>query len=90
MLFHFRKTTVAALCAAAIGGIALATPAQAAQIGSVRVYVDKAKGHTKEWTRLQSTGMAECRATYPSTKSVKMVGTGGVEPNIYTLWDCLN
>jgi hypothetical protein len=87
----FRKATVVALCAAAIGGIGLTTPAQAAQLGFVRVDVDEAQGRDVDWTRQWSTGWDACRAAYPATKSIRLNWTGGIAPdNIYTLWTCFD
>jgi hypothetical protein len=85
-----RKAAAVMLSALTIAGLSMAGTAQAAEIGFVRLDVDNSVGHTKEWTRDWNNGWNECRAEYPATKSIELNGTGGIEPHIFTDWDCFD
>ncbi len=90
-MFRMRhKATGVALAAAVIGGIALATPASAAELGRVQVFGDT-QGATTSW----GAGWDKCRAEFPATRSIKQ---GSSYPNTSptdevewsTYWTCYN
>ena len=90
-MFRMRyKAAGVALAAALIGGIALATPASAAELGEVGV-----SATTEEASASWGAGWDKCRATYPSTKSIRRgpnygVGQTGAAAQWNTYWTCYN
>jgi hypothetical protein len=89
-MFRMRyKAAGVALAAALIGGIALATPASAAELGEVGV-----SATTEEASASWGAGWDKCRATYPSTKSIRRgpsnVGADESGANVkwLTYWTC--
>lgn len=81
-----RKAAMVALSAVAIGGIALATPAQAAELGHVRV-----DSSDKAWTMRWGTGWDACKSRFPATKSIKRQSTSSPGENqYYSIWRCFD
>jgi ABC-type phosphate transport system substrate-binding protein len=77
--------TLALAAAVTAGGVALAAPAGAAELGKVVVEAQGAKGSNPYWDTWNATwGKAwdECRRVYPRTKSVDLVS--------YDYWDTGN
>ena len=74
-----RKATMAALSAAAISGIALAAPAQAAG-----TYL----GMAASLTQSNSAGLTACKEFYPTTTSVQYQGIGGSGGTKWYVYRC--
>lgn len=78
------KTAMIILSAAAIGGVTLATPAHAAQLGQASVYRD-----TRDEARDWNAGWNACRAKFPSTKSIKVYGVFAAGDRGWEgIWNC--
>jgi hypothetical protein len=74
-------TALVLAAATALGGIALAAPAQAAQIG-------RADAEGASW----GAGWDACRKKYPATRSIRDVGNswGDTDGKSGIIWNCYN
>ncbi|MEU1276658.1 hypothetical protein [Streptomyces sp. NPDC005799] len=84
-------TAIALTATVALGGIAFAAPANAAELGRVEENTAPTSLSWHDvWASAWSQAYSHCKANYPETKSVSMVDYFQLDhnPKVHSTWSC--